>query len=236
MIKELELLQSEIFNNCDELLKIGTKKINIIPDFNFENHIELKDKDRGCRIYPYHLSEIPKYEFEWDDCPLFKISSNDVKRQVEIIKSWILSRSMPSEIQIQFPEIELNKLAKYYENGNGIKGEFIESWNDTQETHFNPIKYPSDKEAIKLINEMREKGLNESLRIGTRLSWLILSRTRRHIINDNTPHIGIFFLGNNRMKIYSSNLNDENNEQEVDVNYGVHLEKLLKELLKEDIK
>ncbi len=235
MSKELELLQSKIFNNCDKLLKIDSNKINIVADFGNESHIELKNKDRGCRIYPYYFSEIPIYEFEWDGCPIFKISSNDVKRQVEIIKSWILKRTIPSKIQIQFPEIELNKLAKYYEKGVGIKGEFIESWNETEETHFNPIEYPSDKEAIKLIKEMRAKGLNNSLRIGTRLSWLILSRTRRHIIDDNTPHVGIYFLGNNRMKIYS-NLNDENNEQEIEVKYGEHLEKLVKELLKEEIK
>lgn len=235
MSKELELLQSELNNNCDELRKIESNKINIIADFGNESHIELKDKDRACRIYPFYFSEIPIYEFEWDDCPIFKISSDDLKRQVKIIKSWILERSMPSKMQDQFPEIELGELAKYYEKGEGIKGEFIESWNETEEYHFDPIEYPSDKEAIRLIKEMREKGLNESLRIGTRLSWLTLSRARRHIINENTPHISIYFLGNNKMKI-CSNLYDKNKDLEVEVKYEGYLERLVKELLKEKIK
>ena len=240
MGKELELLQSELNTNCDELLKIDSNKINIIPDFGNESHIEIKHKDRGCRIYPYYFSEIPIYEFEWDDCPLFKISSNDVKRQVEIIKSWVLKRTIPSEIQTQFPEIELNKMAKYYEKGEGVKGEFIESWNETEETSINLFSIDSDqyhyeKDAIRLIKEMREEGLNESLRIGTRLSWFILSRARRHIINENTLHIGIYFLGNNQMKIYS-NLEGENKSLECEVKYEGALEKMVKELLKEKIK
>lgn len=235
MSKELELIQSELNTNCDELLRIDSNKINIIADFGNESHLELKNKDRSCRIYPFYFSEIPIYEFEWDDCPIFQISSKDVKKQVEIIKSWVLMRAMPSEIQAQFPEIELNKLAKHYEKGEGVKGEFMESWNETEKTHFNPIAYHSDKEAIRLIKEMRAERLNESLRIGTRLSWLILSRTRRHIVNENTPHIGIFFLGNNQMKIYS-NLNDENEEQEIEVKYGDYLRRLVNELLREEIK
>ena len=240
MSKELELLQSELNNNCDELRKIESNKINIIADFGNESHIELKDKDRGCRIYPFYFSEIPIYEFEWDGCPIFKISSDDLKRQVKIIQSWVLERTMPSKMQDQFPEIELGELAKYYEKGEGIKGEFIQSWNLTEETSINLFsidseQYHSEKDAIRLIKEMREEGLNESLRIGTRLSWLTLSRARRHIINENTPNISIYFLGNNKMKV-CSNLYDQNKDQEVDVKYEGYLERLVKELLKEKIK
>ncbi|WP_299119267.1 hypothetical protein [uncultured Tenacibaculum sp.] len=239
MSNQLELLQSELNRNCNELQKIDSNKIVIIPDFGNESHIELKNKDRGCKIYPFYFSEIPIYEFEWDGCIIFKITSSDVKRQVEILKSWILKKVMPSEIQAQFPEIKLNKLAKYYERGEGIKGEFIESWNDTEENCYkylsvNDEEYHINKDIIRLTKEMRKEGLNESLRIGTRLSWLIISRTRRHIINDDTPHIGIYFLGNNQMKMYA-NFNKKE-ELEVEVKYKQHLERLVKELLKEEIK
>lgn len=234
MGKELELLQSELNNSCVKLREIESNKITIITDFGNESHIELKDKERGCRVYPFCISEIPIYVFEWDDCPIFEISSTDIRRQVEIIKSWVLKRAALSEIQTQFPEIKLNKLAKYYEKGEGIKGEFIESWNET-EAHFSPIQHHSDKEVIRLIKEMREIGLNKSLRIGTRLSWLILSRARRHVINENTPHISICFLGNNKMKIFS-NLNDKNKSLEVEIKYKGYLERLVKRLLKEEVK
>lgn len=235
MNKGIQQLQSELNDNCNEFLKIESNKIIIIPDFGNESHIELKHKDRSCKIYPYYFSEIPIYEFEWDGCPIFKITSNDIERQVAIIKSWVLERTIPSEIKIQFTEIELNKLAKYYEEGEGIKGEFIESWNETEERHFYLERYEEDKEAIRLIKEMRLEGLNEEIRIGTRLSWLMLSRARRHIINDNTPHIGIYFLGNNKMKMYS-NLEKKKEEYEVEVKYGESLQRLVKKLLEVEIK
>ncbi|WP_299105869.1 hypothetical protein [uncultured Tenacibaculum sp.] len=239
MSKELELLQWEILKNCDELRKIDSNKINIISDFSFEDHIELKDKDRGCRIYPYHFSsEIPKYEFEWDDCPLFKISSNDIKRQVEIIKSWVLNKTLPSKIQTQFPEIRLNKLAEYYQKGEGIKGEFIESWDILENSRIQGLSieyYEEAKDELKLVQEMRKFNLDESLRIGSQLSVLILSRAKRQGIDEDKPQIRIVFLGDNKMRIYP-NLNNNRKSIESEVKYKGYLEEMIKELLKEEIK
>ncbi|WP_299673456.1 hypothetical protein [uncultured Tenacibaculum sp.] len=239
MSKELKELQREISNNCDELCKIDSNKINIIPDFNFEDHIELKDEERGCRIYPYHFSsETPKYEFEWDDCPLFQISSNNVKRQVKIIKSWVLNKTKPSEIQTQFPEIKLNKLAEYYEKGEGIKGEFIESWDILENSRAKSLSieyYEEIKDELKLVKEMRSFNLHESLRIGSQLSVLILSRARRQGIHEDEPQIRIVFLGDNKMKIYP-NLNNNRISMESEVKYEGYLEDLIKELLKEEVK
>jgi len=238
MCKELELLQLEILNNCDELRKIDSNKINIISDFSFEDHIELKNKDRGCRIYPYHFSKIPKYEFEWDDCPLFKISSNDVKRQVEIIKSWVLNKTIPSKIQTQFPEIKLNKLAEYYEKGEGIKGEFIESWDIIENSRIQGLSieyYEEAKDELKLVKEMRNFNLDESLRIGSQLSVLILSRAKRQGIDEHKPQIRIVFLRDNKMEI-CSNLNHNSESIKCEVKYKGYLEEMIKELLKEEIK
>jgi hypothetical protein len=96
---------------------------------------------------------------------------------------------MLSILQAQFPEIELGELAKYYEKGEGIKGEFIESWNLTEETcnelfSIDPNQYHFEKYSIRLIKEIRALKLDESLRIGTRLSYFILSRARRHIVTE----------------------------------------------------
>ncbi|MCK8482296.1 hypothetical protein [Psychroserpens algicola] len=239
MREELELLQSQLLKTNNELHEIQINKITIVTDFGNESHIELKNKERGCKIYPFYFSEIPKYVFEWDECPIFEISSTDIKKQGEIIIKWVLKRTMPSKIQALFPEIELGELSKYYEKGEGIKGEFIESWDLTEETSTNLFsvdsnQYHSEKDAIRLIKEMRNIKLDELLRIGTRLSDFILSRARRHILNENTPHIGIVFLGNNQMKVYS-NLNDKNTVLECEVKYEGYLERMVKELLKEKI-
>ncbi len=238
MKEELDLLQSELNKNYNELLDIDSNKITIKPDFMFESNIEFKDKDRSCKIYPLFFNEIPKYVFEWDDCPIFEISSTDIKKQGKIIMDWVLEKSMPSKIQTRFPEIELNELAKYYENGEGIKGEFIESWNVLEKCYnqwllIEPCE--QDKDAIRLIKEMRNFKLDELFRVGTQLSVFILSRSRRHGIDENSPQIRISFLGNNKMKI-NSNLKDRNKSLECEVKYEGYLERIVKELLKEKIK
>ncbi|WP_299315950.1 hypothetical protein [uncultured Aquimarina sp.] len=238
MKEELKSLQSELNKSYNRLLKIESNKITIEPEFTFESNIELKDKGRSCKIYPFFFSEIPKYVFEWDDCPIFEISSTDIKRQGKIIINWVLEKSMPSKIQTQFPEIELNELAKYYENGEGIKGEFIESWNILEKGYNQWLSIEpceQDKDAIRLIKEMRNFKLDELLRVGTQLSVFILSRSRRHGIDENSPQIRIGFLGNNKMKIYS-NLKNRNKSLECEVKYEGYFEGIVKELLKEKIK
>ncbi len=238
MKEELELLQSELNKSYNELLNIESNKITVEPDFTFESNIELKDKDRSCKIYPFFFSEIPKYVFEWDDCPIFEISSTDIKRQGKIIIDWVLEKSMPSKIQTQFPEIELNELAKYYESGEGIKGEFIESWNILEEVYNQWLSIePREeyKDLIRLIKEMRDFKLDELLRVGTQLSVFILSRSRRHGIDENKPQIRIAFLGASKMKIYS-NLKNKKKSLECEIKYEGYLERIVKELLKEKIK
>ncbi|MCH2196281.1 hypothetical protein [Kordia sp.] len=239
MREELEILRSELYKSCSELYKIESNTITVEPDFTFESNIELKDKERSCKIYPFFFGEIPKYVFEWDGCPIFEISSTNLQRQGELIINWVLEKSMPSTMQSQFPEIKLSELARYYERGEGIKGEFIESWNLTEETSYDlfsldPNQYHAEKYIIKLIKEMRTFQLDKSLRIGTSLSHLILSRSKRQTNHEKIPHISIYFLGDDKMKI-TSNLNSEDSV-ETEVKYKGYLEEMVKKLLKEEIK
>lgn len=238
MKEELKSLQSELNKSYNRLLKIESNKITIEPEFTFESNIELKDKDRSCKIYPFFFSEIPRYVFEWDDCPIFEISSTDVKRQGKIIIDWVSEKSTPSKMQTKFPEIKLSELAKYYENGEGIKGEFIESWNILEEVYNQRLSiepYEQDRDVIRLMKEMKDFKLDELLRVGTQLSVFILSRSRRHGIDENKPQIRIAFIGASRMKIYS-NLKNKNKSLECEVKYEGYLERIVKELLKEKIK
>ena len=238
MKEELKSLQSELNKSYNRLLKIESNKITIEPEFTFESNIELKDKDRSCKIYPFFFSEIPRYVFEWDDYPIFEISSTDVKRQGKIIIDWVSEKSTPSKMQTKFPEIKLSELAKYYENGEGIKGEFIESWNILEEVYNQRLSiepYEQDRDVIRLMKEMKDFKLDELLRVGTQLSVFILSRSRRHGIDENKPQIRIAFIGASRMKIYS-NLKNKNKSLECEVKYEGYLERIVKELLKEKIK
>lgn len=175
--------------------------------------------------------------FEWDNCTIFEIFSTDVKRLGEIILDWVLKKSMPSKMKSQFPEIDFGLLAEYYEKGEGIKGEFIESWNSIEEFYdsFSDSWKSKGEDALRLIKKMRKVGLDEKLRAGQSLWFFILSRSRRHGLEENAPYIKITFLGDNTMSI-KSNFNGKKTSLENKVEYGEYLQGQIKELLKEKIK
>ncbi|WP_406771925.1 hypothetical protein [Tenacibaculum maritimum] len=58
---------------------------------------------------------------------------------------------------------------------------------------------------------MRKLGLDAKLRARQSLWFFILSRSRRHGLKENTPHIEITFLGDNKMSM-KSNFNEKENE------------------------
>ena len=236
--KQLEQLQSELNKEYPQLLNIEHNKIiNKESLFLYDYNLLFIDKDRGCKISLYGIQNSPKYIFEWDECTIFEIINPNIKRVGEIIINWVYKKAMPSTMQTQFPEIEFSELAKYYENGESIKGEFIESWNSIEEFYSN---YFSDEwktredDALRLIHEMRNKRLDEKLRTGQSLWFFILSRARRHGLKENAPYLQINFLGHNRM-IIESCFNDEKNTLESEVKYEGVLEELIKKLLKERI-
>ena len=121
------------------------------------------------------------------------------------------------------------------EHIDNYKNDFIESWNLIEQFY---SEYPdSDKpfknDALRLINEMRDLGIDEKLRVGQSLWFFLLSRNRNYGL-DKEPHIRIAFLGNNKMSI-NSNLYGEEINQESEVKYSGYLEKMINKLLEKKI-
>ncbi len=238
MSKKLELLQTELNNNYPQLLKLEKNTLVTQPEpFSSTYDLLFKNEERNCIISLYGYEQNHKCVFEWDNCPIFEIFSTDVKRLGEIILNWVFEKSMPSTMKLSFPEIEFGILAEYYEKGEGIKGEFIESWNLIEEFYstFSEDWSSNGEDALRLIKEMRKVGLDEELRAGQSLWFFILSRLRRHGLEENTHYLQITFLGNNRMNI-ESHLDGKETKLESKVEYKGYLEETVKRLLKEKIK
>ncbi|AXT54676.1 hypothetical protein D1815_02495 [Aquimarina sp. AD1] len=238
MSKELELLQSELNNSYPELIKLEKNALVAQPEpFSSTYDLLLKNEMRSCTISLYGYEKIHKCVFEWDNCAIFEIFSVDVKRIGEIILDWVFKKSMPSKMKNQFPEIEFGLLAEYYEKGEGIKGEFIESWNSIEEFYisFSDSWKSKGEDAIRLIKKMRKVGLDERLRAGQSLWFFILSRSRRHGLEENASYIEITFLGDDKMSI-KSNFNGKKTSLESKVEYEGYLQDSIKKLLIEKIK
>lgn len=84
------------------------------------------------------------------------------------------------------------KAASCYEEGRGVEGEFVESW-DRIEKFYAEMNFPPAEEIRSLIKAMREKGYDRTLRAGQSMYTLMLSRSRRHGLRQGQPHIAFQF-------------------------------------------
>lgn len=128
----------------------------------------------------------------WDRCELLTWGFDDVNQLTRLLQRWVLDRALPSQLEREFAGIEFNKFAKYYENGNPVEGEFIESWNSIQKGYAE-FQRPFVPAALQLLAEMRSRGFDRTLRVGTSLYSIFVSRSRRHGMRDEQPCICFSF-------------------------------------------
>ncbi len=98
----------------------------------------------------------------------------------------------PSEMRSRFPWLMIGDLADYYEAGMPIEGEFIKSW-DRMEKFYDDIRCPFADDIKVLMQAMRSRGYDKTLRAGQSLWSLILSRSRRHGMRREQPCIQFWF-------------------------------------------
>jgi hypothetical protein len=134
---------------------------------------------------------------------------------------------MPSALRTEFPDIQIGDLADYYERGNPIEGEFIKSW-DFIERRYDTENFPFRQKVCALIAQMRQKGYDRSLRAGTSLWSLIVSRSRRHGLKENQPSI-MFRFRDDGMEVHSY-LDNETKEMHSEIELTPEIDKLLKRL------
>lgn len=188
--RQLEKLRTEINALSPKLLTISE---NAVLGENFSSYsLWFKNDKRSCRIYFYGYEPNPRFIFKWDDCIIFETSSSDLNRLGTLLDKWVFDKAMPSTLKVEFPEIDFGKLAEYYENGNGIEGEFILSW-DSIENFYREMDLDNKNEILQLIKEMRGKGFDKTLRAGQSLYTFILSRSRRHGLRANQDKVSFSF-------------------------------------------
>jgi hypothetical protein len=140
---------------------------------------------------------------------------------------------MPLALKNEFAGIDFGRLADYYENGQGIEGEFLLSWNEVEQFYLSCSDLDKRHEILNLIKKMREKGFDKLLRAGTSLFTLVLSRSRRHGLKEGQNSIGFEFeYIANAMEIHVGK-----GEKMVfnRIEYNETIAQLLKDLCAEDI-
>lgn len=154
--------------------------------------LRFRAEDRHC-IMGYDCGEsLYKATFYWDDCSLFQHQTNDTKVFAKLLERWLADHALPSEMKVDFPWLEMSKLAEYYERGEGILGEFLESW-DFIEEFVQKILPNNALPVTQLIRAMRKKGYDQKLRAGQSMFSVGLSRSQHHGLRGEQPSLWFHF-------------------------------------------
>lgn len=228
--RKIQEIERQLINHQSELKDTEKRLISTWGSGLYD--YEITHKNRSCKLSGYGKTEPISFEIKWDDCKLFEIKQNDLSLLADVLKKWLIDEIEPTKLEIEYDWIEIGQLAKYYENGEGLKGEFIESW-DSIERFYKRINENFTPKVLNLIKQLRQKAFDERLRAGQSLYTFILSRSKRHGLTQEQNFIALRFKVDKDEMIVTDK---ENNELLVDkVEFSDRLEKLFEELAREEI-
>jgi hypothetical protein len=175
--RSLMVIYDDLVANSLELSKLAKLK-HCLGD-SYELWFE-HDARRVC-INVDEDQEIIHAVFHWDRGIMFNIKTQDRKCLAEVLKRWVYDCALPSAIRTEFPWIEIDKLADFYERGNPIEGEFIKSWDSIERFYEGNRIYYGDEltsRMLELVNSIRAEGYDRHLHAGQAHYQLILSRSQ----------------------------------------------------------
>lgn len=228
--RSLTAIEAEVVESQPELCQRVSSELQHIGCDLFE--LWLKTQDRSCRISYYGRNPFPDAVFHWDECELLEIQTGDTVRLARMFKRWLCDHAMPSEMATEFPEAEVKPVARFYEEGRPVEGEFNASW-DRIEQFFADEQFPCAGQVLGLIARIRQAGYDKKLRAGQSLWSLVVSRSRRHGLRDDQPSITFWFNGNG-MDV-SSTMNGQERLTFPEIEFSPLIDNLLKQLATKEI-
>lgn len=187
--RALTALQDEL---CAQAPSLRSGVESEIEDRGGGYHIlHFRAGDRAC-VIEAGGDRLIHAAFVWDDRPLFASRFEESKPLSDLLKRWVADRAMPSEMRREFPSLEIDKLADYYERGVPLEGEFVRSW-DAIEVFYREDGGDYFASARAFIRAMREAGYDRVLRAGQSMSIMGLSRSRDQGLRDDQPRLWFEF-------------------------------------------
>jgi hypothetical protein len=228
--RALSIIEAEAVRCCQELRELASSEIrHFSPDLH---ELWFNAKDRSCRISCSGKNENAVACFHWDECELFRIRTADAVRLAAMLGRWLCARAMPSEMSAEFPDAEIGPIARYYEEGRPVEGEFIMSW-DYIERSGSYKGHPCEVQVLDMIARIRQAGYDRTLRAGTSLWSLVVSRSRRHGLRRGQPSI-VFGFSEKGVKVYCY-IDGEERLTLPRIEFSPQVDGLLKRLVHKDI-
>jgi hypothetical protein len=224
--RSLTTIEMQAIGCCPELIQCAARELRHLSCDLYE--LWFCAKDRSCRISYYGKSDLPDFAFHWDECHFFQVQTEHSRQLALVMKRWLCDYTMPSDLEKEFPWIDTGQLAKYYEEGRGIEGEFVLSWNSIEWFYKKMIERPFSPKVLEMIAQMRKEGYNSTLRAGQSLYWLVVSRSRRHGLREDQPRITFRFT-DDAMDVHA-NLDEETELSFPRIEFTPEVDALLKQL------
>jgi len=192
------------------------------------SHLWFRSPTRSAHLHFVSRHQSPEAVFHWDECELFRFEAKDSAALAAVLSRWLSDNAPPSVLRREFPWLEIGRLADFYEKGNPVEGEFIESW-DQMETVYGGSRFPPRNLVLPFIAELRRAGYDRRLRAGQSIWSLIVSRSRRPRLRPEQPIVSFQFRENS-MEIFSRN-DGEERMQEIPIAMSDTVDHVLRRLV-----
>ena len=148
---------------------------------------------RSTKVSFYGKNKHPDAVFCWEMSPLFEFRAKNTSRLASVIRRWVQDAAPPSQMRQEFPWLKIGELADYYEQGQPLLGEFLNSWDSIEKFYNYSGPHAFLPAARHVVAQMRAKGYDRTLRAGQSMWTLILSRSHRHGLQGHQPWISFDF-------------------------------------------
>ena len=158
------------------------------------HYLRFDTEIRSVHFAFWGKNEIPDCFFDWDKSNLLKAQVENYQELGLAAKYWLCDEINPSKMAKEFSWFHVTKLAKFYEIGKGVEGDFVVSWDKTEKS-FNRFAKNSKRfqQALHFISQLREYGYDHQLRAGSSLTRFIVSRSRRNGLRQDQASICFWF-------------------------------------------
>ena len=195
-------------------------------------HLWFRSETRSAQLYFYGKNEFPEAAFHGDQCELFRFKWDDCSALGAVLKRWLCDNALLSTMRKEFPWLNFGELPDYYESGNPVEGEFIQSW-DWIERFYDSIAFPVKAVALPFIAELRRAGYDRKLRAGQSLFTFGVSRSRCHGLRAEQPYI-TFDFRERTMDVFSK-IQEEERIPGIPIALSGRVEEVLGRLVNEPI-
>lgn len=223
--RKLIAVRDEALKTFPALGSTARNELAVMP--SGVSHLWFRTDTRSAHIHFVSHHPSPEAIFHWDESELFRFESKDNASLAALLSRWLGDNVPPSTLRKEFPWLDIGRLADFYEKGNPVEGEFIESW-DQMEGVYEGSRFPPRTLVLPFIAELRRAGYDRKLRAGQSIWSLIVSRSRRPRLRPEQPVVS-FQFHENSMEVYARD-RDEERLHDVPIAMSDTVERVLRSL------